>query len=130
MKTAFILVATAAALVLLAGCGGGDDTAAPAPATTAETTTATEAATTIPIVVADGKVGGGIQRPKIEQNAHVVLVVTSDVADEVHIHGYDLHGDVGAGGTVRIPFVATIPGRFEVELESSRLQLAEITVTP
>ena len=135
MKTVFILVATAAVAVLLAGCGSDDSATATTTAETTETTTQTtttaeNAATTITIVVTGGKVAGGIQRPKVKQDDHVVLVVKSDVADEVHLHGYDLHADVEAGGTARIPFVATIPGRFEVELENRGLQLAEITVTP
>ena len=32
------------------------------------------------------------------------------------------------GSTVRIAFVARIPGRFEVELEQSGVMLAELTV--
>jgi hypothetical protein len=60
----------------------------------------------------------------------VVLVVTSDVADEIHLHGYDKSRDVAAGGTIRLPFRATIPGRFEAELESRGVQIAEITVQP
>ena len=142
MKTALTIAATAAAALLLAGCGGDDtaSTTTTAETTTAETTTETETTettttaettpTTVAIVVSGGKVNGGIQRPKVDQGDHVVIVVTSDVADEVHLHGYDLHADVEAGGKARIPFVATIPGRFEVELEEKGLQLAEITVTP
>jgi hypothetical protein len=41
--------------------------------------------------------------------------VTSDTADEIHIHGYDIEKEVGAGGTVTIDFAADIPGQFEVE---------------
>ena len=63
-----------------------------------------------------------------EGRDHVVLAVTSDVADEIHLHGYDKKTDVAAGGTARLPFVATIPGRFEVELESRGVQIADLTV--
>ena len=59
-----------------------------------------------------------------------MLVVTSDVADEVHLHGYDISRDVAAGGTARIAFRATIPGRFEVELEDRGVQIADMTVEP
>ena len=58
------------------------------------------------------------------------LVVKSDVADEIHLHGYDKSTDVTAGGTARLPFTATIPGRFEVELESRGVQIADLTVNP
>ena len=66
----------------------------------------------------------------MDKGDRVVFVVTSDVADEVHVHGYDLSRDVGAGRPARIAFRATIPGRFEVELEDRRVPIAELTVTP
>jgi hypothetical protein len=59
----------------------------------------------------------------------VVLVVRSDVADEIHLHGYNLSADVTAGGVARIPFVATVPGRFEAELEQRGVKIADLTVT-
>ena len=59
-----------------------------------------------------------------------VLVVHSDVADEVHLHGYNLAADVAAGGVARIEFVAGVPGRFEAELEQRGVKIAELTVTP
>jgi len=71
---------------------------------------------------------GGIARPSVDKGEHVVLVVHSDTADEIHLHGYDLSADIEAGGTAGIAFTATIQGRFDVELENSGVQLAEITV--
>jgi hypothetical protein len=140
MRHLIALAAVAAAVVLAAGCGG-DDTEAPdttqettttetTTESTTQTTTAEASVKTIRIVVAGGLPSGGIKRPSVDKSDRVVLVVRSDVADEVHVHGYDLMKDVEAGKTVRIPFTATIPGRFEVELESRGLQLAEITVNP
>ena len=137
--------AVAAALVALAGCGGSGEATDPTdsvPVTTAPAQTATTPATTTPtmtatptpgprtitIRVVGGRPVGGIARPKIEQGEKVLLVVRSDTADEVHLHGYDLSREVAAGGTARIAFVAKVPGRFEVELENSGTQLAELTV--
>jgi heme/copper-type cytochrome/quinol oxidase subunit 2 len=140
--------------VLVAACGSDDDEAAPAttaPAATATTepevvTTApatTTPATTAPkpkpkppavqnirIAVVGGRPQGGIQRPSVKQGRKVLLVVTSDVADEIHLHGYDLSADAGPGKTARIPFNATIPGRFEIELEQRGIQIAELEVRP
>ena len=121
----------AVALAVAAGCGGSDDEGASTTATTAVTTavTATTAApTTIAIDVVGGKPTGGIARPKVRKDAEVVVVVHSDTADEVHIHGYDISKDVAAGGTARIPFTANVAGRFEIELEGTGVQLAELTV--
>ncbi len=59
---------------------------------------------------------------------NVRLVVESDAADELHVHGYDLIADVVAGQITELTFVAEIPGIFEVEFETSRLQVLELVV--
>ena len=82
------------------------------------------------IVVRGGRPVGGIRRATVARNRRVILTVRSDVSDHVHLHGYDVMRDVGPGMPGRIDFRATIPGRFEVELEDSRLQIADITVNP
>jgi len=69
----------------------------------------------------------GIRNVTVAKGQRVVLVVTSDVPDEIHLHGYDLTRDIAAGETVRLPFNATIVGTVEVELESRDLPLARIT---
>jgi len=64
----------------------------------------------------------------VSKGDRVVIVVKSDVADEIHLHGYDKATDVAAGETARLPFTADLPGRFEVELESRGVQIADLTV--
>ena len=133
-----ILIALVSALALaLAGCGGGGEattttttTQETTGTTTTETTTTDTTATekTVDIVVENAAPKGGIVRATIDKGDQVVLVVTSDVADEIHLHGYDLSRDVEAGGTVRVPFTADIAGRFEVELEQRGVQIADLTV--
>jgi len=124
-------------LCVSAGCGGdGSSTGTTSTTTTttstatASTTTAGTGPTTIRITVEGGVPKGGIVRQTVHQGDEVVLVVTSDVADEIHLHGYDLMADVAAGGTARLPFNASIPGRFEVELENRSTQIADLTVEP
>jgi hypothetical protein len=119
--------------VALAGCGGGSKSSAPttstvAPATTTVPSTTTAGPVTIRVLIKGGKPVGGIQRATVKKGQKVAIVVHSDVADEVHVHGYDLHKDVDAGGTVRIVFPATITGVFEAELEDRKLQIIEFTV--
>jgi ABC-type glycerol-3-phosphate transport system substrate-binding protein len=140
MRYPILLLLVAGALTL-AGCGGNSaspntTTATTAPPTTTEAATTTTTAqtttaaapATIRVVVKGGKPVGGIQRATVKKGQKVAIVVHSDVADEVHVHGYDLHKDVDAGGTVRIVFPATITGVFEAELESRGLQIVEFTV--
>ena len=79
------------------------------------------------LVVHDGKPVGAIRNVTVAKGRRIVLIVTSDVADEVHLHGYDLKRNVAAGETVRLPFTATIVGTVEAELESRGLPLARIT---
>jgi len=122
----------------LASCGGDDN--GDASATTATETTTTEPTTTtttepevekptvVRIVVVNGAPEGGIVRKSVDKGDRVVFAVTSDVADEVHLHGYDISRDVKAGRTVRIAFRATLPGRFEVELEGRGIQIGDLTV--
>jgi hypothetical protein len=133
-----LLVATGVAVavvlfVVLRPGGGGDSsattTAAPG-ATTAPATTQPAGPTAIRITIRGGAPVGGIRHATLKQGTKAVLVVHSDVADEVHLHGYDLQVDVPAGGVARLPFTASIAGRFEAELESRSLQILDLEVEP
>jgi len=139
MNKILLVVAATVASIALVGCGSNDSESAATDTTTTDTTTTTTDTTTtteaekpteVKVVVVNGSPQGGIVRQTVNKDDQVVLVVTSDVADEIHLHGYDKAKDVAAGGTIRLPFKATIPGRFEAELESRGVQIAEITVEP
>ena len=140
MNKILLVVAATVASIALVGCGSNDSESASTDTTTTETTTTTTDTTTttteaekpteVKVVVVNGSPQGGIVRQTVNKDDQVVLVVTSDIADEIHLHGYDKARDVAAGGTIRLPFKATIPGRFEAELESRGVQIAEITVEP
>ena len=134
LKKLMLAGACMLAATALAGCGSNDSSSASSTDETTEetTTTTTEVAKpkVVSIVVVNDAPKGGIVRQTVSKGDRVVLVVTSDVADEIHLHGYDKSTDVTAGGTARLPFTATIPGRFEVELESRGVQIADLTVDP
>jgi hypothetical protein len=82
------------------------------------------------ILVRDAKPVGGIQELTYHHGDRVRIKVQSDVADEVHVHGYDFMKDVPRGGSVSFDFPASIEGAFEIELESRKQQLAELKVEP
>jgi hypothetical protein len=82
------------------------------------------------VVVRNGKPVGGIEKMEYKKGERVRFVVRSDVADEIHVHGYDRLGDVQAGGSVRFDFPAKIEGLFVVELEQGGEQIAELRVNP
>jgi hypothetical protein len=83
---------------------------------------------TIKLAVNGGKVTPSAHREKVPQGDTVRLVVTTDTADEIHVHGYDLKKDVAAGKTGTLEFVADQSGVFEVELEAASLQLLQLEV--
>lgn len=92
-----------------------------------ETTTTTSPGIRIEVVVAGGEVRS-VLRQEVPLGEAVTISVSSDTADEVHVHTYDVFADVEAGGTVVLEFEADIPGIFEVELESTHLQILELVV--
>ncbi len=140
-------------LVWLAACGGGDDTptvasgsstTTSAAATGSTTTTVAATGSTVPttvgvttttvavpvlsVTVRGGSVVDGAARQRATVNQPVTIRVTSDAADEVHVHGYDKKFNVAAGRTGEITFVANIGGVFEVEFEKSHKLLFTLEV--
>jgi hypothetical protein len=127
---------------LLGGCGGGDEGGGAAATTAAVSTSAggatssTEAGSTtagFSGVVVEAKVTGdqvetASRRVRIDLGQKVRVQVEADRAEEVHVHGYDLKGDVAPGKPAVIDFTANVPGVFEVELEESSLKLFELQV--
>ena len=58
----------------------------------------------------------------------MALVITSDVTEHVHVHGFDLFADVAAGETATLVFEADVPGVFEIEFEDSFTFITELEV--
>ena len=117
---------------LLGGCGGGDEGGGAA-ATTVATAGAASTTAGFSGVVVEAKVTGNqveaaSRRVRIDLGQKVRVQVEADRAEEVHVHGYDLKGDVAPGKAAVIEFTANVPGVFEVELEESGLKLFELQV--
>ena len=148
MRPAAALVAVI--IVLLTACGADDDAepTTPSPSsppggsqsttvTTAGGTTTTAPATTvapapevrsITVAFAGGAVAGGPAEVTVSSGERVHLEVTSDVEEEVHVHGFDLKQPVGPGVAAVFDFVADLPGIWEVELEGSGVPLLRLEV--
>jgi len=83
------------------------------------------------IVVSKGQPQGGLQHLTVKKGGTVDLAVKSDIADEVHVHGYDIEKPVKAGGTVAFHFKADMDGVFEVEVHKpTDTQIAALEVQP
>jgi hypothetical protein len=109
---------------------GTTTTAVTEPTATETATAAAPEATRLVVTIRGGEPVDGIIRAEARKGDPVVVIVRSDVADEVHVHGYDLMADVAPGKPVRIEFTANLTGRFEIELEGRGKQIAQLTVLP
>ena len=134
-----VLLTTAA--LALCGCAGTDGTSSAPPASAAgasspeaaeasagSTTASTPAARRIEVTVTAGEVSGDTGRIPVPAGEHVTLVVTADVADEIHLHGYDLTATLSPGTPAEFVFDATVPGVFEVELHEAGTVLLTLQV--
>jgi hypothetical protein len=147
-RIAIVAVAVVALVVAFIAASGSDDKKSPTsdtvptastvgttvqttPAGTTTTTTTTTPKPATPVVTVVGaKPQGGVKRLTFAKGGTIRFTVKSDVSDEIHVHGYDVHKDVKAGGSVTFAIPAKIDGRFVVELESRGTQIAELEVEP
>lgn len=140
----FLVMAT----LVLAACGGGAGSTTTS--TTAATTTSMSTTTTMPTTTSTSTptstttTGGEVPRIKVEDGVKtegldtlsvrvgdtVRFEVEADVADEIHVHGFDLHFDTVPGQEVLVEFVAEATGIFEIELEAAGVHLLDLEVTP
>jgi heme/copper-type cytochrome/quinol oxidase subunit 2 len=158
-RIALIALAVAAAVIafVIARPGGDDDETDANPSTTQQVTGTTISEETVatteeavpetapatteapppeskpkPITVRtrDAKPVGGVRELTVTSGETVRLVVTSNVPEEVHVHGYDLSKDVGPGKPARFRFRADLEGIFEIELEEAGEPIVELRVEP
>jgi hypothetical protein len=136
LPAALVMTALAASL---AGCAGTAPSPTPESSSSASETTATSAAVAsaaptadagrrIEVQVTGGQVTGDTGRVPVSVDEQVTLVVTGDVADELHVHGYDLTAELSPGRPAELTFAATIPGVFEVELHEAGTVLLSLQV--
>src|SRR4051794_31497136 len=101
-RIGLLVAAVVIVVVAVIAIGSGDDS---------KTKTASGPQT---VTVVGGKPQGGVKTLTYNKGDTVDLTVTSDTADEIHIHGYDFHKDVTKGGSVHFSFPAKIDGRFVI----------------
>jgi FtsP/CotA-like multicopper oxidase with cupredoxin domain len=142
----FLAIAAVIAVLAVLLIGGGEDdsdtatttsqtTPTPTPdepdpdpdatETPTETPTATPTPTPTPLLQ-----GGKVTKLRYTEDDTVRFRVTSDVPEEVHIHGYNIAKDIPAGETVTVSFKADITGIFEIEYENAHEQIGQLRVDP
>jgi hypothetical protein len=116
-----LAVLIAAAVILFVVLKGSDSS---------DTSTSTNAKPLVITIDKSGQPVGGVASLTVNHGGTIHFAVDSAVADEVHLHGYDIPMDVKAGGSVTFNVPATIEGRFEAELESRHEKILDLTVNP
>jgi plastocyanin len=125
---AAVLVAVIAFVIVSPGGDDEGDTASQTTAATSsestDTTAPTEAQTETPappkpeatrIDVSGGEVAGGPAEINAKNGDTVVIIVSADTADDIHLHGYDIEKKVEPGKPATFKFKANLEGEFEIE---------------
>lgn len=114
-RAAFVVTA-----FLLSSCGGGDDPASPDVSSSTESS-AVAVSEAIDITLEVGASTGAEVTHVVAGGSTVRISITNpSEGDEYHLHGYDLTtGEVPAGETAIIEFVADVTGSFELESHHS-----------
>ncbi|MCX6406403.1 MAG: hypothetical protein NTV28_05755 [Propionibacteriales bacterium] len=127
-------------MLLLAGCGAGEDgpdaSATPTPAATLSGTPSTSATpdaegVTVQVrLTTDGPQPRG-RRVEVKVGEPVTLDVTSEVADEVHVHSDpEVSIDVQPGDSVSRTFTLDRPGQVAVESHATHATIVQLVVRP
>ena len=122
-----------AVLAFVIASPGGDDNGSNASQTTSDTTGTGTTTTTTPTTPTDtelapppkpeptrieirgGEVVGGPAEIRAKNGDTVVIVVSSDAPDDIHLHGYDIEKKAGPGKPATFRFKANLEGEFELE---------------
>jgi hypothetical protein len=138
-RATVLVLAIAAAVALFVALSGEDDEAS-SPTTTAATIAQEPGGDgaekpkpepKVPVIeIKDGRPVGGVRELTFDAGEEIRFDVASDAPAHVHLHGYDVFRDVPAGGRTGFAVSADIEGVFEVEIETTATQLAEIIVEP
>lgn len=101
--------------------------AAPSAPTSAVPSAVPSADHDVVVTVTDGEVEAP-GRVEVRTGESVRLTVTSDVDEELHVHGVDLEEALPAGTPTTVEFRPDESGQFEVELHESGLLLFQLLV--
>ena len=125
-------------MLLAAGCASGSDDRAAGTGDASQPSSSAGIASgepnpakepvTVTVSITDGTVSPKPSRVKVPLGSTVELQVTSDVDDEVHVHGFDVEEPLDAGVTTTVELQATEAGLYEVETHETELELLQLEV--
>lgn len=82
------------------------------------------------LAVKNYKLVSGPEVIQVKEGDDVVIKITSDKADEFHLHGYDKSVDLETSLSSELKFSANLTGRFPYELEKSKQEIGALEVLP
>src|SRR4051812_3016189 len=82
------------------------------------------------LAVQNKKLVSGPETLQVNQGDEVNITITSDVAEELHLHGYDKSVELEKDKPATLSFTADISGRFVYELENSKVDIGVLEVLP
>ncbi|GGM56076.1 hypothetical protein ACFFX1_07840 [Dactylosporangium sucinum] len=80
------------------------------------------------ITISNRTVSPPTGRVEVARGTTIRLTVTSDVPDELHVHGYDRKAALEPGRPAQLEFKADVTGLFEVETHDAGLVLFQLVV--
>jgi FtsP/CotA-like multicopper oxidase with cupredoxin domain len=124
-----VVAALAVAVVAFVVAQPGDDDSTPSSnatqtqtstgdSTDTDTETEAEAPVEPPVTrinLKGGVIAGDVKSIEVAKGDTVRILVSSDVADEIHLHGYDIERQAAPGKPARFNFKADVEGAFELE---------------
>lgn len=90
----------------------------------------TTAPNTFELGIQGKKLVSGPATIKVNQGDEVTLKITSDEAEEFHVHAYDNSVELEPGKQATLTFNAKLSGRFPFELENSKTEVGVLEVQP
>lgn len=84
-------------------------------------------------VTLDVTVTGNTMSPSdltVKQGDHVTMNVTTDKAEEIHLHEYDIKFAGEPGKKVTHTFTANLTGEHMIEIEDTSTEIGKLTVNP
>jgi sporulation-control protein spo0M len=134
----------AAGALLLSGCGGGggDSETAQATSTTPSATTISPSdmqneqappdRLNIDVTIKGGQVNPTNAQLEVKVNEPIVVKVTSDAADQLHVHSNPEHTFTieAKQETQQFQFAVGVPGKVDIELHHLNKTIATVQVQP
>jgi hypothetical protein len=136
-----VLLLGAVFVGLVTGCGTTVDTGAASPSATPTAPSGGVDDGTAPLVEVppnggmvvavlfeQGRLVRKSDQVEVERGSTVLLAVSTDVADEIHLHGYERLAPTNPGDRAVLEFTADRSGVYTAELERSGVRLLEVRV--